>query len=292
MARFAPSDSAGGEPVTRPKVIVVTSHVARGAVGGRAAVFALERVGFEVVFVPTVLLPWHPGQGPGTRIVPEVARFDALLADLERASWLGSVGGVLTGYFGEAAEVAPAARLISAVKSANPGARYLCDPVCGDGDTLFVPEATAAAIRDLLLPRADILTPNRFETGWLAGEVAAGNDGLADAARKLGAGETVVTSAFAPEGSAGVLVMASGAAHLVSHPSVPAAPHGTGDLFAALHLAHRLDGVDAVRSAARALASVSALVALAVKLGVDELPLAAGQDFIVAPPDDVTIAPL
>ena len=52
-------------------VIVVSSHVARGSVGNRAAVFALETLGHPVWAVPTVLLPWHPGHGPATRIVPD-----------------------------------------------------------------------------------------------------------------------------------------------------------------------------------------------------------------------------
>jgi pyridoxine kinase len=56
--------------MAKPAVIVVNSLVARGGVGGRASVFALERLGFPVWLVPTVLLSWHPGQGPATRIVP------------------------------------------------------------------------------------------------------------------------------------------------------------------------------------------------------------------------------
>jgi pyridoxine kinase len=47
-------------------VVVLNSLVARGAVGGRTCVFALERMGFPVVFVPTVILPWHPGHGPAS----------------------------------------------------------------------------------------------------------------------------------------------------------------------------------------------------------------------------------
>ncbi|TGR73387.1 pyridoxal kinase, partial [Mesorhizobium sp. M1C.F.Ca.ET.189.01.1.1] len=49
-------------------VIVISSHVARGSVGNRAAVFALETRGFPVWAVPTIILPWHPGHGRATRI--------------------------------------------------------------------------------------------------------------------------------------------------------------------------------------------------------------------------------
>ncbi len=72
-------------------VIVISSHVVRGSVGNRAAVFALETLGFPVWAVPTVILPWHPGHGRATRIVPPLDQFKAMMADLERAPWLGEV---------------------------------------------------------------------------------------------------------------------------------------------------------------------------------------------------------
>ncbi len=113
-------------------VIVVSSHVVRGSVGNRAAVFALEALGFPVWAVPTVTLPWHPGHGPATRIVPPIEDFAALMADLARAPWLGEVGAVLSGYLGNAAQAEAVADLVAAVKAVNPSAIYLCDPVMGD----------------------------------------------------------------------------------------------------------------------------------------------------------------
>ncbi len=88
-------------------VIVVSSHVARGSVGNRAAVFALETLGFPVWAVPTVILPWHPGHGRATRIVPPAEQFSALMADLARAPWLGEVGAVLSGYLARRARPTP-----------------------------------------------------------------------------------------------------------------------------------------------------------------------------------------
>jgi pyridoxine kinase len=57
--------------VHRPGILVISSHVVRGSVGNRAAVFALESLGFPVWAVPTVTLAWHPGQGTAMRIVVE-----------------------------------------------------------------------------------------------------------------------------------------------------------------------------------------------------------------------------
>jgi hypothetical protein len=76
-------------------VIVVSSHVARGSVGNRAAVFALETLGFPIWAVPTVILPWHPGHGRitvGTAQTrkPSVssAKTAARLPTDPRATWL------------------------------------------------------------------------------------------------------------------------------------------------------------------------------------------------------------
>ena len=68
--------------------------------------------------------------------------------------------------------------------------------------------------------------------------------------------------------------------------------HGTGDLFAALHLGHRLDGAAPEDAAARAAGAVCRMVEMARREGLDEMPLAAGQDAIAAPADGVSIEKL
>ncbi len=276
----------------KPAVIVVNSQVARGSVGGRASLFVLERLGFPVWFVPSVQLPWHPGHGPGTRILPDSETFAALLADLAAAPWLGEVGAVLTGYLGAAAQVGPVARLVAAVKARNPDAAYLCDPVIGDDRGLYVPEPLAAAMRDDLLPLADIVTPNRHELLWHTGSAASDNAGLRAAAGRLDAREVVVTSAFAPEGMIGTLLVADGATRLATHRALSGAPNGTGDLFAARYLAARLSGEAPVKALHRSASVTLSLVELAARLGTDEIPLTAGRDGVDAAPANVIIAPL
>ena len=133
-------------------VIVVSSHVARGSVGNRAAVFALETLGYRVWAVPTVILPWHPGHGPATRIVPPPEQFAAFMKDLERARWLGEVAGVLSGYIGDAGQAEAVAALVGAVKSRNPRPSISAIPILGDSGELYVAEPVATAIRDRFVP--------------------------------------------------------------------------------------------------------------------------------------------
>ena len=276
----------------KPAVIVVNSHVARGSVGGRASVFALERMGFPVWSVPTVVLPWHLGHGRASRVAPEPSAFAGMVADLAGARWLPEVAGVLSGYFGTTDQVSQVAALAAAAKAGSPGSRFLCDPILGDSDGLFQPEPMVEAIRDRLLPLADIATPNRHELGWLTGLSIQDNDAIVAAARRLGPDEVVVTSAFAQPGEIGMLAVTGEGAHLATHVELADVPHGTGDLFAALYLGHRLQGREPSVALQRAASSVLALIEMAARLKADEMPLAAGQDAFLALPQGVTVTRL
>lgn len=266
-------------------VIVVSSHVVRGTVGNRAAVFTFEHLGFPVWAVPTVVLPWHPGHGRATRIVAPANDFAAMMAELAAAPWLGEVGAVLTGYLGDAAQAGPVAALVSAVKARNPDALYLCDPVIGDAGGLYVPEATAMAIRDVLLPLADIATPNRHELQWLGGTAPITDSAAARAAaHALGPATTVVTSAPAMmTGSIASLLVSAGETVLAEHRTVPHPPNGPGDLFAALFLAHRMKGLANEAALQRATASVFDVIARAAQRGADELMLETDASCLLHP---------
>lgn len=276
----------------KPAVIAINSLVVRGSVGGRASVFVLERLGFPVWSLPTLILPWHLGHGRASRLSASPEDFAGLIADLCRSPKLAEVGAVLSGYLAGAGQAEAVAELVASVKRANPSALYLCDPIIGDSGGLFQPESVAAAIRDRLIPLADIATPNRHELDWLTGTAASSNQALVAAARRLGPAEVVVTSAFAPDGSIAALVAAGEEAVVASHRRLADVPHGTGDLFAALYLAHRLDGRDAARSLAVATSATLRLIEMAVATGADEMPLAAGQSAFAEPPAGIILASL
>jgi pyridoxine kinase len=262
-------------PTGKPAIVIVSSHVADGSVGGRLQAFALERLGFPVIFVPTVILPWHPGRGPGTQIVPPMLSFADCLRDIARAPWLAEVGGILSGYLADATQAGPVAELVVAARETNDKLLFLCDPILADADGPYRAPSVVAAVRDTLLPRADIATPNRYELALISGKGATDNAGLVTLARLTGASEVVVTSAFAEEGQIANLLVRPRDAFSAVHAALPAAPNGTGDLFAALYLAYRLDGAGETDSMHRALDIVLRLVELSA--GADVLPLIANQ---------------
>jgi pyridoxine kinase len=255
-------------------VIVISSHVMRGSVGNRAAVFALETLGFSVWAVPTVIMPWHPGHGPTTRMAIDPDTFDAMLSELAASPWIGEVRAVLSGYLASARQIEAVARLVETLQARDPQVMFACDPVIGDRGQLYVPQAVAIGIRDRLLPLAGLATPNRFELSWLAEADLDSNAAILDAALALGPSRMLVTSAIAMmNGSTGNLYLSGNQALLAEHRLVDNPPNGTGDLIAALFLGHLLKGQSEEKALQLATASVFEMVARSARRGADELTL-------------------
>jgi pyridoxine kinase len=254
-------------------VLAISSHVARGHVGLAATVPALQRLGHEVWALPTVLLASRPGLGRLQRFELPEPELRGMLAALEADGCWASLDAVLTGYFPSPASVAAAADAVRRIKEAVPSVTVLVDPILGDAGRLYVAEATAAAIRDELLPLATVATPNLFELAWLSGAAADAGFDPAGAARRLGPRSVVVTSAAETRDSVSTLAVTAGETLQRTLPRRTGIPNGAGDLLAGLLLGHLLNG----RTLAPALdASLSHLDrVLAASAGRDVLQLAA-----------------
>lgn len=259
---------------TNGSVIVISSHVMRGSVGNRAAVFGLETLGFPVWAVPTIVLPWHPGHGPSTRLRFDNGDFDRAMQELAQSRWSGEVRAILTGYFGSAEQVRSVAKLIREMKERNPDLLYLCDPVMGDKGGLYVPVETAQAIRDELVPLAAVATPNRYELAWMSGAELETNTDIMDAALALGPPKMLVTSSVPMmSGGIGNLFLSGSHALLAEHRAIENVPNGLGDLLASLFLARLLQGCSDEKALQLATASVFEVLARTMKRGVNELTL-------------------
>jgi pyridoxine kinase len=258
------------------RVLAISSQVVRGHVGLSAIVPTLERLGHEVWPLPTIVLSNHPAHplAAGTRIEPAVQM--RMLDALERNGWLGEIDAVITGYLPSPDHVQVAAGIVRRLK-ADRNVVFLCDPVLGDDPKgLYLDPQAAAGIRDELIRLADIVTPNRFELGWLGeGDVST----LADVqrvAKGLASGTVIVTSAIQKQGRISTLMVSPGGDHVCEAAWRPHVPHGTGDFFAALVLGCLLHGESVTVALGRAAAGVEA--AIAASAGRDELELVASQD--------------
>jgi pyridoxine kinase len=255
------------------KVLSISSQVIYGHVGNSTASFVLQRAGHEVLSLPTVLLSNRPGYSAiaGDRIAP--AKLDAMLEAALANGWLAEVDAILTGYIPTAEHARLCERWIIRLRALNPDAVYLCDPIIGDEPAgIYIEEAAAAAIRDQLVPLAAILTPNCFELGWLAGRPIRDTAAAVTAARALARPAVIVTSApaDAPDRLANILVEGRETGATASARAAVQA-HGTGDFFAAIFLAHRLNGLGN-RRALQAAAAAMTLI-LAASQGRSELAL-------------------
>ncbi len=271
-------------PAAPGAVIVISSHVVRGAVGNRAAVFALEMLGHRVWALPTVVLPWHPGHGRSTRVTMPDEDFRSIIDDLVAAPWIGEVRAVLSGYLGSPGQAAAVAGLVEALRRRDPALFYACDPILGDAGGLYVPVEIASAIRDLLLPLATLATPNRFELSWLAGASLETNAAILDAAVDLGPSLVLVTSAIPMmSGGTGNLYLSGRHALLAEHRLIDNPPNGTGDLLSAVFLARLLEGLPEERALQMATASVYEIIARSRKRDSDELTLEQDASSLATP---------
>src|ERR1700732_3653711 len=155
-------------------ILSIQSAVSYGHVGNSAAVFPLQRLGFEVWPVNTLQYSNHPGYGAFRGRVFEPAHVAEVITGIAERGVLGTCDAVLSGYLGDAATGEAVLDAVSRVKAANPAALYCCDPVIGDSGTgVYVRPGVAEFFQQRGLPAADIVTPNQFELEHLTGSAAA-----------------------------------------------------------------------------------------------------------------------
>ncbi|GBF07269.1 pyridoxamine kinase [Deinococcus aerius] len=283
-------------PAPPPNILSIQSWVSYGHVGNAAAVFPLQRLGFEVWPIHTVQFSNHTGYGAwtGTVFPPELVA--DLLNGIEARGVLSHCDAVLSGYMGSEGTVSAVVEAVRRVRAANPAALYCCDPVMGDvGRGVFVRPELPDLIRSQAVPEADIVTPNQFELELLTGRGVKTLPEALEAARLLrerlrGGGPriVVVTSLVrqdAPEGVIETLAVTGEGAWLCRTPLIPLDPprNGTGDAIAALFLGQYLRAGDAARALSLSMSALYALLDLTHRMGTREIQLVAAQDEYARP---------
>jgi pyridoxine kinase len=254
------------------RVLAISSYVASGHIGLGAAVTALQALGHDVVALPTVILSNHPGHArwAGERVDP--ASLAAMLEALDANGILADTHAVLAGYLPTVGHVRFAAKAAARVAERRPSAQLFCDPVLGDDPGgLYIAEDAAAAIRDELVPLADMIFPNRFELGFLSRAVIDDVPSAVAAAQELHVRSVLATSIPSEPGRLANLLVSGGDTGLCEVASEERVPHGTGDLLAALFVGHRLNGGRGSEHLGRAVAGVAQ--AVAASRGKPELSL-------------------
>nr|WP_240393916.1 pyridoxal kinase PdxY [Corynebacterium lactis] len=272
----------------------IQSHVSYGHVGNSAAVFPLQRAGFEVWPVHTVAFSNHTGHGKwrGPLIPADDVR--AIVQGIDELGRLSDASAVISGYQGGSDIADAIIEAVALVKQRNPKAIYSCDPVMGNAKSgCHVSDDIPPLLRDKVVPVADVITPNQFELGYLTGrdvEDLESTIAAAHAAREMGPETVLVTSVLRPdraEDTIEMLAVNGSGAWLVATPYLPFKRNGSGDVTAALFAGNLVRGgaIDGDLSEAlgNTAASVYELLKATYESGSDELELIAAQEAYVNP---------
>jgi pyridoxine kinase len=223
-------------------------------------VFPLQLLGFDVDVVNSVHFSNHTGYENGFEgDILKGEQLRAILTGLKRNDLLSDIGHILTGYIGSASFLEAVIDVIKMVQEevgVHPSrkVRFVCDPVLGDKGKYYVPLELVQLYREKVIPLAEVVTPNQFEAENLTGITIRSIDDAIKAClmlHEMGPRHVFITS-MELESEENMTIVASemtttttnGAsskiqlAWRIDCPVLPCHFTGTGDLCAALFLAH------------------------------------------------------
>lgn len=266
-------------------ILSIQSAVVAGHVGNSASTFFLQRLGFPVWPVNTVMFSNHPAHGSHTGRVTPADEVRSLVEGLDERGRFADCIAVLSGYLGHAETGSVILNAVRRIRAQNADALFLCDPVIGDKGQVYVADGIGDFFATEGIDHADVVTPNAFEAEYLTGvAVHSAADALtaADALHARGPGIVVVTGIETESGMV-TTCSAGGSAWQVTYPAVDAPGYGAGDLFAGLLLGRLLQQADPPSALEYAAAATHTAVRLTADRDSADLPLIAEQDAILHP---------
>jgi len=270
-------------------ILSIQSHVSYGHVGNAAGVFILQRMGFDVWPVHTVLFSNHPGYGTFQGHTVDPVLIENIISGIEGHGVFPRCQAVIGGYIGSAATGEVLLDSVQRVKMANPECIFFCDPVMGDKEKgLYVTDDIVRFYREQGGPAADILKPNAFELEILTHQQISNVEQAIAAARILITQwdlRAVVASSVpvphlstAPTPSIACVAVTPDDAWLVQTPLLPIDQKGAGDAFMALFVANVLrSGNDIPMALGAAASSIWSIMNGAGSSDGQELLLIDGQ---------------
>ncbi|MGO3649474.1 MAG: pyridoxal kinase PdxY [Agrococcus casei] len=278
------------------KFLSIQSSVAYGHVGNSAAVFPLQRLGHEVWPVNTVHFSNHTGYGAWRGPMLPADDVREVITGIGERDEFANIDAVLSGYQGGSDIADVILEAVDKVKAENPSATYTCDPVMGNAKSgCFVSDLIPPLLRDRVVPKADIITPNQFELGYLTDTQPTDLDSTlasVDAAMQMGPKTVLVTSVERPDRPEGTIEMLAAdetGAWIVQTPFLPLKANGSGDVTAALFTAHYRSTGSAAEALKNTTSSVFGLLQLTLDSGERELQLIAAQDAYANPRDQFEV---
>lgn len=216
------------EVASFPLIGSIANSVGMGFLGNQATIAVAHLLGARVVHAQSQFANAHGGVPGRTSVTADVNQFrrDVDFVIRMRPAVLH------IGFLPRPMHVDVVASLLADFKGV-----VLLDPVIGDHKKgLYVSEETARAIRERLVPLAQIVTPNRFEAEVLIGQSEMSEHAYLNGLFDLGP-EAVIITSFTREAekNRSTSLFTNGYSyHRITGPYIPRFPaHGAGDVFAA-----------------------------------------------------------
>lgn len=268
-------------------ILSIQSAVAYGHVGNAAAAFILQRLGFDVLRLDTVVFSNHPGRGKFRGAATEPGRLRDLISGLGEQSLLQRANTLLSGYLGTAENGEVVLEALSLMRNGRSPVLYCCDPVLGDRPKgLYVAPDIPDLVRQRLIPAADLAMPNAFELELLTGHPIGDRRSAIAAARLLAESgpETVVVTGLSAATGMETLAVRKEAAWVVRTPFLTLPTSGAGDALTALFLARFIEKRDVSRALSLSVSALHQVLEHTTDVAADELRLVDCQDLLPAPP--------
>jgi pyridoxine kinase len=213
-----------------PLIGSIQNSVGMGFLGNQASFAIANALGARLVHAQSQFANAHGGVTGRTSVTADLAQFRRDVDFVVRQR----PGIIHVGYLPKPMHVDVVASSLRDFKGV-----VLLDPVIGDYKKgLFVTEETARAIKDWLIPLAQIVTPNRFEAEVLlgTGDRALSEHAYLNGIFDLGPQAVIITSFTRdPEKHRSTSLFSNGYSYYrINGPYFPRYPaHGAGDVFAA-----------------------------------------------------------
>lgn len=283
-----------------PAILSIQSHVAYGYAGNRAAVFPLQRMGYDVTAVHTVQFSNHTGYGAWEGDVFDSDHLRRVLKGIADRGFFENCAGLLTGYLGSPAigEI-----ILDTLEKLPPHCPWICDPVMGDvGRGFYVREQIPEFFKSEALSRAHLITPNLFELEYLSGATIRTiadartacreiHNGPASASKEQQGPELILVTSLITEDTPAhsismLLSCRNGECYMVTTPRLEMefpSYAGSGDMTSAIFTGCLLRGQDYASALSHTAAALYGVFKTSFDIGGREIALIAAQDHITTP---------
>lgn len=273
-------------------LLSIQSHVVYGYAGNKSATFPMQLLGIDVWALNTVQFSNHTQYGQWTGMVMPPEQIGEIVQGIDNIGQLHKCDAVISGYIGSAEQVEKIIHAVQKVKSRNPNAVYLCDPVMGHPDKgCIVAEGVKENLINLAMAKADIITPNLVELRELSGLPVENFAQAIEAVKVIlskGPKKVLVKhlSKVGQDPSQFEMLLANqeGIWH-ISRPlhQFKKEPVGVGDLTAGLFMANLLNGKSDVEAFEHTANAVNDVMTVTQQQDNYELQIVAAREQIVRP---------